>query len=58
MLLHVIHGIKEKDEALKFIDAMMEKVKGSEESMILLTTEAGRVFLQVTRPYMPTMNHV
>jgi len=46
MLLHVIHGIKEKDEALKFIDAMMEKVKGSEESIILLTTEAGRVLLQ------------
>ena len=47
MLLHIIHETKDKDEALKFIDTMMEKIKGSEESVILLTTEAGRVYLQV-----------
>jgi len=46
MLLHIIHETKDKDEALKFIDTMMEKVKGSDESVILLTTEAGRVHLQ------------
>jgi len=46
MLLHVIHAMKEKEEALKFIETMMEKVKASEESVILLTTEAGRVYLQ------------
>ena len=47
MLLHVIQAIKDKDEALKFIETMMDKVKASDESVILLTTEAGRVHLQV-----------
>lgn len=46
MLLHVIHGIKDKQEALDFIDEMLKKVTASEESVILLTTEAGRVHLQ------------
>ena len=47
MLLHVIQAMKDKDEALKFIETMMDKVKASDESVILLTTEAGRVYLQV-----------
>ena len=48
MLLHVIQAMKDKDEALKFIETMMDKVKASDESVILLTTEAGRVYLQVS----------
>jgi len=46
MLLHVIHGIKDKQEALSFISQMMDKVSSNDESVILLTTEAGRVHLQ------------
>ena len=47
MLLHVIHGIKDKKVALSFITEMMDKVSSNEESLILLITEAGRVHLQV-----------
>jgi len=46
MLLHVIHGIKDKKVALSFITEMMDKVSSNEESLILLITEAGRVHLQ------------
>jgi len=46
MCLHVIHSMKDKEETLKFIEALTGKVKGSEESVILLMTEAGRVYLQ------------
>lgn len=46
MALHIVRGVEGKDEALKFIDSISEKVKAHEESLILLTTEAGTVLLK------------